>query len=254
MADILKDKVAIITGAGSGIGKEMAILFGHEGVKLLLVDVVSERLEEVQATLARDKIPVKALAMDIRKEENINSMITTAIDTYGMINILCNNAGIMDGAMSVAETGDQLWDRVMDINLKAPFRATRAVIPQMLKQKHGAILNTASVAGLYGGRAGVAYTVSKHGLIGLTKHTAAFYGEQGIKCNAIALGAVKTNIGIGSMTPGDLGMQVMKKTFSTIPEPADPEEIAKIALFMVSDQSSYINGTVVVADSGWTVY
>ena len=120
MADILKDKVAIITGAGSGIGKEMAILFGHEGAKLLLVDVVSERLEEVQATLARDKIPVKALAMDIRKEENINSMITTAIDTYGMINILCNNAGIMDGAMSVAETGDQLWDRVMDINLKAP--------------------------------------------------------------------------------------------------------------------------------------
>ena len=156
--------------------------------------------------------------------------------------------------MSVAETSDELWNRVMDINLKAPFRATRAVIPQMLKQKHGIILNTASVAGLYGGKAGVSYTVSKHGLIGLTKHMAAFYGTQGIRCNAMALGAVKTNIAIGSKQPDDMGLKIIQKTFGAMPEPADAGQIAKIALFLVSEQSEYLNGTVLVADSGWTVY
>ncbi|OWP55830.1 MAG: hypothetical protein B2I17_09085 [Thermoplasmatales archaeon B_DKE] len=254
MANILKDQVAIITGAGSGIGKEMAILFGSEGAKLLLVDVVTERLKDVESILANHKIDAKTLPLDIRDKENIERIITTAIQTYGSIDILCNNAGIMDGAMSVAETSDELWNRVMDINLNAPFRLIRSAIPQMLKQKHGIILNTASIAGLHGGRAGAAYTVSKHGLIGLTKHAAAFYGDQGIRCNAMALGAVKTNIGIGSQHPDEMGLKVMQKTFGTMPAPADAGEIAKIALFFVSEQSAYVNGTVLVADSGWTVY
>jgi NAD(P)-dependent dehydrogenase (short-subunit alcohol dehydrogenase family) len=254
MANILKDKVAIITGAGSGVRKEMAILFGSEGAKLLLIDIVQERLKDIELLLTDRRIDSKTLALDIREKESIDKIINTAIQAYGSIDILCNNAGIMDGAMSVAETSDELWNRVMDINLKAPFRATRAVIPQMLKQKHGAILNTASVAGLYGGRAGVSYTVSKHGLIGLTKHVAAFYGTQGMRCNAMALGAVKTNIGIGSKQPDDMGLKIIQKTFGAMPEPADAGQIAKIALFLVSEQSEYLNGTVLVADSGWTVY
>ena len=254
MANILKDKVAIITGAGSGVRKEMAILFGSEGAKLLLIDIVQERLKDIELLLTDRRIDSKTLALDIREKESIDKIINTAIQAYGSIDILCNNAGIMDGAMSVAETSDELWNRVMDINLKDPFRATRAVIPQMLKQKHGIILNTASVAGLYGGKAGVSYTVSKHGLIGLTKHMAAFYGTQGIRCNAMALGAVKTNIGIGSKQPGDLGLKIIQKTFGAMPEPADAGQIAKIALFLVSEQSEYLNGTVLVADSGWTVY
>ena len=254
MANILKDKVAIITGAGSGVRKEMAILFGSEGAKLLLIDIVQERLKDIELLLTDRRIDSKTLALDIREKESIDKIINTAIQAYGSIDILCNNAGIMDGAMSVAETSDELWNRVMDINLKAPFRATRAVIPQMLKQKHGIILNTASVAGLYGGKAGVSYTVSKHGLIGLTKHMAAFYGTQGIRCNAMALGAVKTNIGIGSKQPDDMGLKIIQKTFGAMPEPADAGQIAKIALFLVSEQSEYLNGTVLVADSGWTVY
>lgn len=254
MANILKDKVAIITGAGSGVRKEMAILFGSEGAKLLLIDIVQERLKDIELLLTDRRIDSKTLALDIREKESIDKIINTAIQAYGSIDILCNNAGIMDGAMSVAETSDELWNRVMDINLKAPFRATRAVIPQMLKQKHGIILNTASVAGLYGGRAGVSYTVSKHGLIGLTKHMAAFYGTQGIRCNAMALGAVKTNIAIGSKQPDDMGLKIIQKTFGAMPEPADAGQIAKIALFLVSEQSEYLNGTVLVADSGWTVY
>lgn len=254
MANILKDKVAIITGAGSGVRKEMAILFGSEGAKLLLIDIVQERLKDIELLLTDRRIDSKTLALDIREKESIDKIINTAIQAYGSIDILCNNAGIMDGAMSVAETSDELGNRVMDINLKAPFRATRAVIPQMLKQKHGIILNTASVAGLYGGRAGVSYTVSKHGLIGLTKHMAAFYGTQGIRCNAMALGAVKTNIGIGSKQPDDMGLKIIQKTFGAMPEPADAGQIAKIALFLVSEQSEYLNGTVLVADSGWTVY
>ncbi|WP_276935164.1 SDR family oxidoreductase, partial [Ferroplasma acidiphilum] len=210
--------------------------------------------KDIELLLTDRRIDSKTLALDIREKESIDKIINTAIQAYGSIDILCNNAGIMDGAMSVAETSDELWNRVMDINLKAPFRATRAVIPQMLKQKHGIILNTASVAGLYGGKAGVSYTVSKHGLIGLTKHMAAFYGTQGIRCNAMALGAVKTNIGIGSKQPDDMGLKIIQKTFGAMPEPADAGQIAKIALFLVSEQSEYLNGTVLVADSGWTVY
>jgi NAD(P)-dependent dehydrogenase (short-subunit alcohol dehydrogenase family) len=159
----------------------------------------------------------------------------------------------MDAAKPVAETDDQLWDRVMNTNLGAAFKASRRTIPLMIEQGNGVILNTTSVAGLFGGRAGAAYTVSKHGLIGLTRNIAASYGSKGIRCNAMVLGAVNTAIGLGG-EPSPLGLENLKKTMATMPRIGEPMEVAKLALFLVSDESSFVNGSCIPIDGGWTVY
>ena len=135
--------------------------------------------------------------MDLSVGSEVDRMVDETLKSSGRVDILHNNAGIMDGVRPVADTTDEVWEKVMAINVNAPFRASRRVIPSMLKQGGGVIINTASVAGLFGGIAGAAYTVSKHALIGLTRNTAAFYGTKGIRCNAMVLGAVNTNIGVG---------------------------------------------------------
>jgi NAD(P)-dependent dehydrogenase (short-subunit alcohol dehydrogenase family) len=253
MPGLLEGKTAVITGAGSGIGREMALLFYKEGAKLVLVDVVDRTLQETVSLIGRPE-SVHAITVDLRGPKAADDMVATSIKRFGKIDILCNNAGIMDGVMGAAEVSDELWSKVMDINVNAPFRSIRSAIPHMISQGHGVILNTASVAGLFGGRAGVAYTASKHALIGLTKHTASFYGDKGIRCNAMALGAVTTSIGLGSDKPSETGMKVMQKTFPAMPQPANPKDIANVALFLVSDMSASLNGSIVVADKGWTVY
>jgi len=253
MSVMIEGKTAVITGAGSGIGREMALLFNKEGARLVLVDVVDKTLKETVSLIGSQE-SVHSITLDLRSPKAAGDMIAGAIQRFGKIDILCNNAGIMDGVMGAAEVSDELWSKVMEVNVNAPFRSIRAALPYMISQAHGVILNTASIAGLFGGRAGVAYTVSKHALIGLTKHTASFYGDHGIRCNAMALGAVATSIGFGSDKPSETGMRMMQKTFPSMPQPMSPKDIAKVALFLVSDMSASLNGSVVVADNGWTVY
>jgi NAD(P)-dependent dehydrogenase (short-subunit alcohol dehydrogenase family) len=248
----LDGKVAIVTGAGSGIGKAMARLFAKQGCMVAVVDVVQDRVNQVVSEISVSGRKALGLVRDLSKMSDADSMIDEVVRVNGKVDVLCNNAGIMDAVKPVAETSDELWERVLNVNLNAPFRASRKVIPLMLKHG-GVILNTASVAGLYGGRAGAAYTVSKHGLLGLTKSIATSYGSRGIRCNAMVLGAVKTAIGLGG-EPDLLGMEVLKKTMSTMPRMAEPDEIAKLALFLVSDDASFLNGSCVVIDGGWAAY
>jgi len=160
----------------------------------------------------------------------------------------------MDGVTPVAETSDELWQRVLNVNLNAPFWASRRVIPRMLKDGRGIILNTASVAGFFAGKSGAPYTVSKHGLVGLTKSIAAFYGNKGIRCNAMVLGAVNTAIGVGSSNPNPLGMELLQKGMATLPGVADPTQIANLGLFLVSEDSNFVNGSCVFIDNGWSVF
>jgi NAD(P)-dependent dehydrogenase (short-subunit alcohol dehydrogenase family) len=250
---MLEGKVGIITGAGSGVGKAMASLFAEKGSTVVVVDVVPDRVKQVVTELSRLGAKATGKVLDLSDQKNVERMIDDAVRDFGKIDILCNNAGIMDGMMPVADTTDEVWEKVMQINLYAPFRASRRVIPLMLRQGSGVILNTASVAGLFGGVAGAAYTVSKHGLIGLTKNIAAHYGAKGIRCNAMVLGGVKTAIGLGSAQPRPAGLEHLTKVAALIPRLAEPNEIAELALFLLSDRSSYMNGSCVVIDGGWTV-
>ncbi len=250
---ILDGKVAVITGAGSGVGRAMANLFATQGSQVTVVDVVSSRVDEVVREISRTGRPATGMVRDLSKRSEPESMIDEVVKKQDRIDILCNNAGIMDAARLVAETGDELWDRVIDTNLGAPFRASRQAIPVMIEHGGGVILNTGSVAGLFGGRAGAAYTVSKHGLIGLTRSIATSYWMKGIRCNAMVLGAVKTAIGLGG-EPSPLGLENLNKTMATMPRMAEPMEIAKLALFLVSDDSSFVNGSCVTIDDGWTAY
>lgn len=254
MGSRLEDKVAIITGSGSGIGKAMAGLFCKEGAMVVVVDLVPERVDQTVSELKTIGCNVVGMKLDLTEPKNIDKMIDETKKEFDRIDILCNNAGIMDGMFSVVEVSEGLLNKVIEVNLIAPFRATRKVIPVMLEQRGGVILNTSSVAGLFGGRAGVAYTMSKHALIGLTKHVAAVYGVQGIRCNAMAPGGVETPMGVGVKEPSKVGMGVMEKLQPTRPPSATPLQIANVAIFLVSDESSYINGHIVVVDNGWTVY
>ncbi|HEY6283526.1 MAG TPA: SDR family NAD(P)-dependent oxidoreductase [Nitrososphaerales archaeon] len=252
--EALLDKTAIVTGAGSGVGKAMSELFAQNGCSVLVVDVIPDRVDQLVREIKTTGGKATGLVADLCASQEPERMIDQALSELGRVDILCNNAGIMDGVRPAADTTDEVWDRVMAVNLVAPFKASRRVIPHMIKHGGGVILNTASVAGLFGGMAGAAYTVSKHALIGLTKSIAAHYEGSGIRCNAMVLGGVNTNIGLGSAEPDKAGSAHLMKAAAMIPRTAESREIAELALFLVSPKSSFMNGSCVVIDGGWTVF
>lgn len=249
----LDGKISLITGAGSGVGRAMANLFSKNGSKIVVVDVIPDRVKQVVGEIGSSS--ATGMVRDLSRRTEVENMVDEVIASQGRIDILCNNAGIMDGVMPLAEVSDELWERVLNINLNAPFWATRRVIPKMLEQGGGVIINTSSLAGFSAGRSGTPYTVSKHGLIGLTKSTAVFYGSKGIRCNAMVLGAVETAIGLGSNAPNPAGLDLlMKKGMATLPRMGKPEEVANLALFLASDDSSFVNGSCIIIDAGWSAF
>ena len=221
---------------------------------MVIVDLLPDRVNQVVAEVKAAGGKATGMVMDLSVGTEVDRMVDETLKSSGRVDILHNNAGIMDGVRPVAETPDEVWEKVMAININAPFRASRRVIPSMLKQGGGVIINTASVAGFFGGIAGAAYTVSKHALVGLTRNIAAFYGTKGIRCNAMVLGAVNTNIGVGSGQPSAIGMEQLNKVAAMIPRMAEPAEIAELALFLASARSTYVNGSCIVIDGGWTVF
>jgi NAD(P)-dependent dehydrogenase (short-subunit alcohol dehydrogenase family) len=180
-------------------------------------------------------------------------MIDAAVKEFGAVDVLVNNAGVLDDFLPVGELINAVWTRVMDINVNGPMYASRRVVPLMLKQGKGAIINISSVGGQNGSRAGVAYTTSKHALIGMTKNIAFQYADKGIRCNAIAPGGVNTNI-VAGMHPNALGYAKLSLGLQIMPRAGEPGEIAEVALFLASEKSSFVNGEVLVADGGWTAY
>lgn len=254
----LEGKVAVVTGAASGLGKAIATLYAANGAKVVAADINDTALADVAKEITGAGGTVTTVKANMAVAADIDAMIQAATDKYGTVDILVNNAGVMDDFSPVADVTDAMWDRVMKINLDGPFRAMRNVLKIMLAKQSGVIINIASVGGLYGARAGAAYTASKHALIGLTKNTGYMYAKQGIRCNAIAPGAMNTNIGATIDFAHLPAMQLVNERImpgmALNPRASEPMEVAQVALFLASDDASFVNATAVTADGGWTAF
>lgn len=249
----LENKTAIVTGAASGMGKAIASLFAQEGANVVLADLKQEEVDVVVKEITAKGGKAIGVVCNISNEADIQKMILHTVATFNTIDVLVNNAGVMDDFVPVHELTNELWNRVMAVNINGPFYTCRLAIPYMLKQGSGSIVNIASVGGLYGARAGAAYTASKHAVVGLTKNIGFMYALKGIRCNAIAPGGVNTNIGKG-MKPNAFGAERCMIGGSVMPRMGEADEIAKTALFLACSDSSFVNGTVITADGGWTSY
>ena len=249
----LKGKVAIITGAGSGMGRAAAKLFAAEGAKLAVNDYNSTTLQKTVSAVQAQGGEIIGMQGNVAVQADAESLIDAAFNTFGKIDILCNNAGVNDLYQGIGELTIDVWERVLSINLNGPMFTSRRVVPIMLKQGEGSIINIASAASLGGGPAGVAYTVSKHGMLGLTRSTAWMYANKGIRCNAICPGGVETNIVKSSdITKADpAAMERINLYISIMPQIGKAIDIAHLALFLASDESKFINGAVISADAGW---
>ncbi|MGP4006906.1 SDR family NAD(P)-dependent oxidoreductase [Streptomyces sp. 4N124] len=250
MASGLDGRSVIVTGAGSGIGRATALAFTAEGARVVVADLNAEGAQAVVKEIEEAGGAAVAVVGDLSEQAVVDRVAETAVERFGGVDVLVNNAGIMDRMSALDEVSDAEWERVIRVNLTAPFLLTRAVLPHMLAAGRGAIVNTASEAGLRGSAAGAAYTASKHGIVGLTKSLAVMYRKQGIRANAIAPGGTQTAIVVDADQSAH-GPAALGPHFVNIGKLAQPEEQAAAIVFLASDAASNINGVTLPVDDGW---
>jgi NAD(P)-dependent dehydrogenase (short-subunit alcohol dehydrogenase family) len=245
-------KSVVVTGAAGGIGRASAVAFASEGARLVIVDLKAQMLEET-ASLCREKgAVVQALVLDVAEESAPEQLVRTALDAYGRLDVAFNNAGIVGDNVDVADYPDATWDRVMNVNVRAVFRAMKAQIRQMREQGGGgAIVNTASVASSHAMRLGSGYVAAKHALLGLTRAAALDVVNDRIRVNAVCPGIIDTPLmEHGKQVPG-----LIEGLAAAVPlgRLGQAEEVARLALFLASGEASYMIGQGVLVDGGVTV-
>ncbi len=250
MGDRLAGKVTIVTGAGSGIGRASAIRFAEEGARVTCVDINRESVEETARTIGDQAV---AVAADVSKADQVHVYTDATVERWGGLHVVFNNAGVnLPGVFH--EAPDEVVDRTLDVNVKGCIYGCRYAIPHMLRGGGGSLINTSSVNGLVAEPYLAIYATSKGAIIMLSKGIALDYAKQGIRCNAIAPGWVDTpvNYAHAELLGGLAQVYATIDSFQPIGRPGEPREIANVALFLASDESSFVTGSVVVADGAMT--
>jgi len=242
---ILKDRLAIVTGAARGIGKEIALALAKEGSDIAICDVSEEALIQAKSEIEAFGRQCLSAVVDVGKSEAVEAMVNKVLDKFGKIDILVNNAGITRDSLLMRMKEDD-WDAVLTVNLKGTFIFTKAVTRPMVKQRYGRIVNIASIIGIMGNAGQANYAASKAGIIGLTKSAAKELASRGINVNAIAPGFIKTPM-TDKLTDEQRDMMLKFIPAGCLGEPKD---VANLVLFLVSDSSSYITGEVIKVDGG----
>ena len=256
------NRMAFVTGAGSGIGRAVAIALSERGASVAVLDMDLASVQETVATISANGGTARAFRGDTSKSADIDAAVTSAIAQLGPLEIMVNNAGILDGYFNVDEIDENAWRRVLDIDLTGVFLGCKRALAEMLPQGRGRIVNMASVAGLNGTGGGAAYIAAKHGVVGLTRQMAVVYADKGITVNAVCPGPIATGLRqhsqaiLGPDVPdmANRGVAVNEDQIrATVPagRRGTAEEIASAVCYLASDEASYITGHTMVVDGGW---
>ena len=244
----LKNEVTIVTGAGSGIGKETALLFAKEGAKVVVADINEKSGMETVEEIKKSDGEGIFVKLDACNRELAKHMVEETLKKYGKIDVLINNAGIVQDALLAKMTEEQ-WDKVINVNLKGTFNCIQAVADAMIQQGKGVIINTSSVVGLYGNVGQVNYSAAKAGLIGMTKTLAKELGKKGIRVNVVAPGFIMTPM---TANVPEKVLEMMKEK-TPLRKLGEPRDVANAYLFLASNDAKYVNGTVLSIDGGLVI-
>lgn len=246
----LKDKVAVITGGGTGIGRGIALMFAKEGAKVVVGGRRQEQIQETVDIIQKNGGAARAIVVDVSEQKQVQNLVNETIKEFFQVDILVNNAGVYIPHDALGTSEDE-WNTVISIDLKGVWACSKAVLPLMLEKRKGSIINIASIAGLIGFEQSAAYCAAKGAVINLTREMALDYASKGIRVNAIAPGVIESD-----MTKSFLQDENAKKGFlekTPVGRVGVPEDIAYGAVYLASDESSFVVGQTLVIDGGWTI-
>ncbi|RWU09984.1 SDR family NAD(P)-dependent oxidoreductase [Pedobacter chitinilyticus] len=246
---LLLNKVALVTGAGSGIGKAIAEAYAREGAKVVVSDINEEHGNATVAEIQRSGGEAHFIKADSSSAEDNKNLVAGTVAKYGRLDIACNNAGIGGPAAPTGEYDIAGWDKVIAINLSGVFYGCRYQLEQMEKNGGGSIVNMASIHGTVAAPNSVAYTAAKHGVVGLTKNIGAEYGQKNIRCNAVGPGYIHTPLLDDNLDEASLKAVAAKATMNRL---GTPEEVAELVVFLSSDKASFTTGAYYITDGGYT--